>query len=37
LQITYAGAILGAGMGHLEFAVVPGLVAEAARLMDAGG
>jgi|HubBroStandDraft_1064217.scaffolds.fasta_scaffold32282_2 AcrR family transcriptional regulator len=34
LQITYVGAILSAGMGHLRFTEVPGLLAEAARLME---
>ena len=34
LQITYTGAILSAGMGHLRFAAVPDLLAEAAGLMD---
>jgi AcrR family transcriptional regulator len=34
LQITYVGAILSAGMGHLRFAAVPDLIAEAARLME---
>jgi AcrR family transcriptional regulator len=33
LQITYTGAILSAGLGHLRFGAVPDLVAEAARLM----
>jgi AcrR family transcriptional regulator len=33
LQITYTGAILSAGMGHLPFDELPGLMAEAARLM----
>jgi len=36
LQITYTGAILSAGLGHLRFTAVPDLVAEAARLMEAG-
>jgi AcrR family transcriptional regulator len=36
LQITYTGAILSAGMGHLRFTAVPDLVADAARLMGAG-
>jgi AcrR family transcriptional regulator len=35
LQITYTGAILSAGLGHLRFAAVPDLLAEAARLMEA--
>jgi AcrR family transcriptional regulator len=34
LQVTYTGAILSAGMGHLRFTAVPGLLSEAARLMD---
>jgi AcrR family transcriptional regulator len=33
LQITYTGAILSAGLGHLPFTAVPDLLAEAARLM----
>jgi AcrR family transcriptional regulator len=33
LQITYTGAILSAGMGHLRFEALPGLMAEAAGLM----
>jgi AcrR family transcriptional regulator len=37
LQITYTGAILSAGLGHLRFTAVPELVAEAARLMGRGG
>jgi len=36
LQITYTGAILSAGMGHVRFADVPDLLAEAATLMDRG-
>jgi AcrR family transcriptional regulator len=36
LQITYTGAILSAGMGHIRFTAVPDLIAEAARLMEAG-
>jgi AcrR family transcriptional regulator len=35
LQITYTGAILSAGMGHLRFDALPGLMAEAAGLMTA--
>lgn len=35
LQITYTGAILSAGLGHLPYVAVPELLAEAARLMDA--
>jgi AcrR family transcriptional regulator len=34
LQITYTGAILSAGLGHLSFDAVPDLLAEAARLME---
>jgi AcrR family transcriptional regulator len=37
LQITYTGAILSAGMGHLRFETLPGLMAEAAVLMTGGG
>lgn len=33
LQITYTGAILSAGMGHLDFDTVPGLLAEATGLL----
>ena len=33
LQVTYTGAILSAGMGHLSFEAVPGLMAEAVALM----
>ena len=33
LQITYTGAILSAGMGHLPFDAVPTLLAEATVLM----
>ena len=33
LETAYVGALLTAGMGHLTYAEVPGLVAEAARLM----
>ncbi len=36
LVSTYFGALLTAGMGHMEFAAVPEFVAEAARLMTAG-
>jgi AcrR family transcriptional regulator len=36
LQVTYTGAILSAGLGHLDFADLPGLVAEAADLLAAG-
>jgi AcrR family transcriptional regulator len=34
LQITYTGAILSAGMGHLRYETVPTLVSEATRLME---
>ncbi len=34
LQITYTGAILSAGMGHLRYETVATLVSEAARLME---
>jgi AcrR family transcriptional regulator len=34
LQITYTGAILSAGMGHLRFEELPDLLAEAAELMS---
>jgi AcrR family transcriptional regulator len=34
LQITYTGAILSAGMGHLRFADLPDLLAEAAALLS---
>jgi AcrR family transcriptional regulator len=33
LQITYTGAMLSAGLGHLEFDELPGLMAEAATLL----
>ena len=33
LQVTYTGAILSAGMGHLAFEAVPGLMAEAVAVM----
>ena len=33
LQVTYTGAILSAGMGHLAFEAVPSLMAEAVALM----
>jgi len=36
LQITYTGAMLSAGMGHLRFAELPDLMAEAAALMSGG-
>ena len=37
LQITYFGAILSAGMGHLPIDTVPALVADAVALMTRGG
>jgi AcrR family transcriptional regulator len=36
LQVTYTGAILSAGMGHLSFEAVPGLMAGAVALMTRG-
>jgi AcrR family transcriptional regulator len=33
LQVTYTGALLSAGMGHLAFDAVPSLMAEATALM----
>ena len=36
LQVTYTGAILSAGMGHLAFDAVPALMAEAVALMTGG-
>jgi AcrR family transcriptional regulator len=33
LQVTYTGALLSAGMGHLAFDAVPALMAEATALM----
>jgi AcrR family transcriptional regulator len=33
LEITYIGAMLTAGMGHLDFAELPGRLAEAAALL----
>jgi AcrR family transcriptional regulator len=33
LQVTYTGALLSAGMGHLSFDAVPSLMAEATALM----
>ena len=33
LQVTYTGAILSAGMGHLSFEAVPSLMADAVTLM----
>jgi AcrR family transcriptional regulator len=33
LQVTYTGALLSAGMGHLSFEAVPALMAEATALM----
>ena len=37
LLVTYTGAILSAGMGHLSFDAVPALMAEAVALMSGGG
>jgi AcrR family transcriptional regulator len=37
LETTYSGALLMAGMGHLTYDEVPGLVARAAGLMLGGG
>jgi hypothetical protein len=37
LQVTYTGALLSAGMGHLPFAAVPPLMAEATALMAGTG
>jgi AcrR family transcriptional regulator len=34
LQVTYTGAILSAGMGHLPFDAVPALMGEAVALMS---
>ena len=36
LQVTYTGAILSAGMGHLAFDAVPALMVEAVALMSRG-
>ncbi len=36
LQVTYTGALLSAGMGHLPFEAVPDLMAEAVALMTQG-
>ncbi|HVT41574.1 MAG TPA: helix-turn-helix domain-containing protein [Acidimicrobiales bacterium] len=36
LQVTYTGALLSAGMGHLDFDAVPGLMADATALMTPG-
>jgi hypothetical protein len=33
LQVTYTGALLSAGMGHLSFDAVPVLMGEATALM----
>ncbi len=33
LQVTYTGALLSAGLGHLAFDAVPGVMAEATALM----
>jgi AcrR family transcriptional regulator len=37
LQVTYTGALLSAGMGHLAFDAVPPLLAEATALMTRAG
>jgi len=37
LQVTYTGALLSAGMGHLAFDAVPSLMAEATALMTGSG
>jgi AcrR family transcriptional regulator len=37
LVVTYTGALLSAGMGHLSFDAVPGLMAQATTLMSAPG
>lgn len=37
LQVTYTGAILSAGMGHLSYDAVPTLMVEAVALMRGGG
>lgn len=37
LQVTYTGALLSAGMGHLDFDAVPTLMAGATALMTAPG
>ena len=37
LQVTYTGAVLSAGMGHLSFDAVPPLLAEATALMNEKG
>ena len=37
LQVTYTGALLSAGMGHLAFDAVPTLMAEATALMTRTG
>jgi AcrR family transcriptional regulator len=37
LQVTYTGALLSAGMGHLDFDAVPPLMAEATALMTHSG
>lgn len=37
LQVTYTGALLSAGMGHLAFDAVPPLMAEATALMTGAG
>ncbi len=35
LQVTYTGALLSAGMGHLDFDAIPALMADATALMTA--
>lgn len=35
LQVTYTGALISAGMGHLDFDAVPALMADATALMMA--
>jgi AcrR family transcriptional regulator len=37
LQVTYTGALLSAGMGHLAFDAVPSLMAQATELMTGPG
>jgi AcrR family transcriptional regulator len=37
LQVTYTGALLSAGMGHLAFDAVPTLMSEATALMTRSG
>ena len=36
LQVTYTGALISAGMGHLDFDAVPALMAHATALMTSG-